>query len=253
MIPRRALPGEFEERGRFVGHRHCPCGSTREEARRRRSTWMCDAARDPWNSRRAPPSSTAMDAIDADDLRLRIQQAAAQLGGRGRQGEVLRRRVKSFFPFLSYGVRLTRGIDGHSQLRGCRLAAWPLHFTSGPSGRRRRPPRTTVPVAVGRRATGGGATVVGTAGPLRRNYARRRGIAGVVRRRSDDRPYRLARRRRNYRADGLRSHYRPDRRPCRRDGSHRHNHRGSVGWRVRECKPGTCNSSPPEEIHPAGA
>ena len=41
---------------------------------------MSDAARDPWNSRRAPPSSTAMDAIDADDLRLRIQQAAAQLG-----------------------------------------------------------------------------------------------------------------------------------------------------------------------------
>ena len=41
---------------------------------------MSDAARDPWNSRRAPPSSTAMDAIDAEDLRLRIQQAAAQLG-----------------------------------------------------------------------------------------------------------------------------------------------------------------------------
>ena len=52
---------------------------------------MSDAARDPWNSRRAPPSSTAMDAIDADDLRLRIQQAAAQLGAEVVK-EVLRRR-----------------------------------------------------------------------------------------------------------------------------------------------------------------
>ena len=58
---------------------------------------MSDAARDPWNSRRAPPSSTAMDAIDADDLRLRIQQAAAQLGAEVKERL---RRVKSFFPLV---------------------------------------------------------------------------------------------------------------------------------------------------------
>ena len=42
---------------------------------------MSDAARDPWNARRAPPAASSnMDVIDADDLRMRIQQAAAQLG-----------------------------------------------------------------------------------------------------------------------------------------------------------------------------
>lgn len=41
---------------------------------------LSDAARDPWNARRVVPTVAPADAIDADDLRLRVQQAAAQMG-----------------------------------------------------------------------------------------------------------------------------------------------------------------------------
>ena len=80
-----------------------PGGSTRAEARRRRSTYVRCGAR-PWNSRRRRPLFYS----NGRHRRRRFEDAhpagRGAAGGRGRQREVLRRRVKSFFPLCAIRV-----------------------------------------------------------------------------------------------------------------------------------------------------